>query len=163
MNLIVNGVDYGAVEKIRQDKGKAWVFKMENLLQVRVPFSVIKSFASSGVYELVTRAVDEQEECYETVNERVLKPGERKVQIIAGLTGEYEVIVTDAPKEVIEEYLIASNRRMGSGIAPSSDCDYYLEIESKGYHVEVLGTQEEIEDVGDCEVFDRYLYDDDGE
>lgn len=161
MNLIVNNVDYGPVKRTKQDRGKAWVFEMENRLQVRASFSVIKSFSSSGVYELITRDVDEEPETEAfDMGKVVLKEGERIVQIIAGLTGEYEVIVTDAPKEVIEEYLIASNRRMKSGV---SSCDYYLEIENKGYHVELLGTQEEIEDVGDCEVFDRYLYDDDGE
>ena len=161
MNLIVNNVDYGPVKRTKQDRGKAWVFEMENQLQVRASFSIIKSFSSSGVYELITRDVDEEPETEAfDMGKVVLKEGERIVQIIAGLTGEYEVIVTDAPKEVIEEYLIASNRRMKSGV---SSCDYYLEIENKGYHVEQLGTQEEIEDVGDCEVFDRYLYDDDGE
>lgn len=56
MKLIINGTDYGTCTKYKQDRAAlfpGWVFLMENGIEIRVPFYIIKLFSSTPNLELI--------------------------------------------------------------------------------------------------------------
>ena len=76
----------------------------------------------------------------------------RIIMIYAGMTGEFEVIKTNAPNEVIEEQLRAN--------AKDEHVDPYDIIEANGYYVDCLGCHDDL-DIEDLEIdkkFDYYDY-----
>lgn len=58
-----------------------------------------------------------------------------KVKIYAGMTGEYEIIETDAPKETIIEYIITCS----NGTLPDDDPKKFFE--ERGFCIDFLACQ----------------------
>ncbi len=80
----------------------------------------------------------------------------RIVKITAGMTGEYEIISTNAPDSIIRDQLTANSLWMENGEDIENP---YALLEQEGYIVNVLGSQDDdMEDtVADVE-FDFYEY-----
>lgn len=56
------------------------------------------------------------------------------VKLYAGMMGEYEVIKTNAPRELIERQLIVNNVKEEHG----EEIDPYILLEQNGYIVELV-------------------------
>lgn len=66
----------------------------------------------------------------------------RIVKISAGMTGEFEVIKTNATDEVIKKQLVENNQLQEKG---KNIDDPYKTIKKHGYKVDVLGCQDDID------------------
>lgn len=58
-----------------------------------------------------------------------------KIKIYASMTGEYEILETDAPKETIIEYIIACS----NGTLPDDDPEKFFK--QKGFCIDFLACQ----------------------
>lgn len=73
----------------------------------------------------------------ETMKQEILKRMKEtnKVKIFAGMTNEYEILETDAPKETIIEYIIAGS----NSTLPDNDPEKFFE--QRGFYIDFLGCQ----------------------
>lgn len=67
---------------------------------------------------------------------------ERVIKISAGMTGEFEIIKTDATDEVIEKQLAENSRLEEEGKVID---DPYGIIKEHGYKIDLVGSQDDIE------------------
>lgn len=82
---------------------------------------------------------------------------ERVVKISAGMTGEFEVIKTDATDEIIELQLKINNKKQENDDIID---DPYNIIKDHGFNIKVLGSQDDL-DLNEINVnkeFDLYEY-----
>lgn len=65
------------------------------------------------------------------------------IKLYAGMTGEYEIIRTAAPKHLIEQQLIRNNELSENGITIGNPYDL---LEQNGYTVEIVGCQDDFDE-----------------
>ena len=54
-HLIINDTDFGEVSTYYQDRDDMkWCFALENEIEIRIPFNIIKLFTSNGDLEIIT-------------------------------------------------------------------------------------------------------------
>lgn len=78
----------------------------------------------------------------------------RTVCITAGMTFEFEIIRTNAPKELIEEQL----RKNCSDEENGETVDAYGLLEKQGYVVMAIGSHDSMDMPQDAEQYDYYDY-----
>ena len=79
----------------------------------------------------------------------------RTVRLFAGMTGEYVIIQTDAPDDLIKEQIRVNNQDLEQG---KEITDEFSFITDKGYNVEVLCDHDSNDGV-ECDVeIDLYAY-----
>lgn len=67
----------------------------------------------------------------------------RTIKIVAGMMGEYEIIRTNAPDEVIEKQLANTNQMQENG---KEIADTYGFIKAEGYICNILGCQDDFDE-----------------
>ena len=72
--------------------------------------------------------------------------------LYAGMTGDFEIIRTDAPKSVVIDHIMAcSNMEL-----PENDPELFFK--EKGYYIEFLGCQYDDIEIGFDQEIDTYDY-----
>lgn len=74
------------------------------------------------------------------------------IKLYAGMTGEFEVLKTDAPENIVIDYIVAcSNMTL-----PENDPELFFT--EKGYHIEFLGCQYDDLEINFDKEIDIYDY-----